>query len=121
MHDKSLAEAGRSEGRAVAIESRTKTYIGVADAVQTIKLRSLADIPGTLEEVARYIASGALDFKAGNAIVQAAGCAVGAIKAADDIAQRAAKSAQEMPDEALEEEIRRLLDKVMEERAMEMS
>lgn len=60
------------------------------------------------------MATGALDFKAGNAIVQAAGCAVGAFKAADDISERARKRAEELDDSALDEAIRIAVEKALE-------
>ena len=85
-----------------------------------INLGSLAEIPATLEAVARAVAGGRLDFKAGNTVVLAVNGAASAFRAMADIDERERKRVAELSDAELDAAFDKAVERYLK-RAKEMA
>jgi hypothetical protein len=105
-HDpETRAKAQKAGGEALAERAKAHFFTrSQADA--TIHLQRRADVPSTIEVVARAVACGELDTRVGNALVVAANAAIGAIDSVERFAKnRAATMTDEELDLAIEEEV----------------
>ena len=83
LHDPTIGTAARQAGGRARAQSLAPAFLTPSEADSAIKLRQAQDVPSTLEHIARAVASGRLEVRAGNCVVIAASAAVRANDAAD--------------------------------------
>jgi aspartate/glutamate racemase len=105
-HDPETRARAQQAGGNAKAEARKASFLSRAEAEDIIRLRLRADVPGTIEAVARKVACGELATATGNAVLVAANTAIHAIDSVDKATKiRASAMTDDELDEAIETEI----------------
>lgn len=83
LHDPEIGAEARRAGGVARAASLNRAVFTPEEAEQAIRFRDPKGIPGSLEQLARAMATGKLDHSVGNAIVTAANAAIRATDSAD--------------------------------------
>jgi len=106
FHDPETRARAQEAGGKAATSERRPSFLTRTEAHSVVNLQLRADVPKTIESIARAVACGELATNVGNAVVVAANTAIHAIDSVDKATKlRASAMTDDELDEAIETEI----------------